>query len=177
MASGRNVFIIGPGFIGWNVLDLLVDEGYTVSALVRREKAGEDIKKSGATPVIGSLDDKSVITTHTAQSDIVIHTAGADDLPSVEAIIDGLKERAKKGLTSIYMHNSGAAVFDDGAAGEHTTKTIYKDDDAETIDAALPDSAPHRNIDLVILKAKKELGDKAKIVIFIPPLIYGCKMA
>jgi nucleoside-diphosphate-sugar epimerase len=42
--TGKNVFIIGPGLIGWNVLELLVEEGYNVSGLVRRE---EDKKIGG----------------------------------------------------------------------------------------------------------------------------------
>ncbi len=40
-------------------------------------------------------------------------------------------------------------------------------------DPLSPDTAPHREIDLAILKARKELGSKAKIVIVLPPLIYG----
>lgn len=51
---------------------------------------------------------------------------------------------------------------------------MYYDDKPEEIDA-LADDAPHRPIDLAILKVKKELGEKAKIAIMIPPLIYGSK--
>jgi len=70
MASGKKVFIVGPGFIGWNVLDLLVAAQYSVSALVRREEHGAAIEKSGATAVNGSLDDHDIIASHSEQSDI-----------------------------------------------------------------------------------------------------------
>lgn len=70
MASGKDVFIIGPGFIGWCVLDLLVAEGYNVSGLVRRKEHAEGIQKSGATAVMGSLDDKHLIAEHTAKNDM-----------------------------------------------------------------------------------------------------------
>ncbi|EXJ67059.1 uncharacterized protein A1O5_09705 [Cladophialophora psammophila CBS 110553] len=38
---------------------------------------------------------------------------------------------------------------------------------------SVPDDAPHRQIDLTILKYQKEIGDKAKIAVMIPPLPYG----
>lgn len=68
--SGKKVFIVGPGFIGWNVLDLLIDEGYQVSGLVRREQHAAGIRKSGAQAIFGDLDDKPLITQHTADSDV-----------------------------------------------------------------------------------------------------------
>ena len=70
MSSGKNVFIIGPGFIGWCVLDLLVKEGYNVSGLVRRQERARGIEQSGATAIIGSLDDNQLITEHTARNDM-----------------------------------------------------------------------------------------------------------
>lgn len=68
--SGKTVFIIGPGFIGWNVLDLLIAEGYQVTGMVRREQHAEGIRKSGAQVVFGDLDNKPLITQHTANSDV-----------------------------------------------------------------------------------------------------------
>ena len=47
---------------------------------------------------------------------------------------------------------------------------IYHDNVASEINS-VPDSAPHRPIDLAIIKAQKELGNKAKIAIMIPPTI------
>jgi len=69
-ASGKNVFIIGPGFIGWNVLDLLVGEGYKVSALVRRDEHAAQIERSGATAIKGSLDDHDLIIEHVQKNDV-----------------------------------------------------------------------------------------------------------
>ena len=70
MASGKDVFIIGPGFIGWCVLDLLVAEGYKVTGLVRRKEHAEGIQQSGASTVMGSLDDKQLIREYTAKNDM-----------------------------------------------------------------------------------------------------------
>ncbi|KAK5083539.1 hypothetical protein LTR05_006042 [Lithohypha guttulata] len=172
MSSGKKVFIVGPGFIGWNVLDILVEQGYSVSALVRRNEHAEGIKKSGATPVMGSLEDKELITKNTVENDIVFHIATADDLPSAVAILDGVKQRAEQGLSTIYIHTSGTSVLGDGTEGGEPTEKVYHDNRREEVDS-VSDNAPHRQIDLTIIKAQKELESKAKIAIMVPPLIYG----
>ena len=174
MASGKRVFIVGPGFIGWNILDILLEQGYTVTGLVRRDEHAKGIEKSGAVAVMGSLNDKELITNQTINHDIVFHTATADHIPSAVAILDGIRERATKGLSTIYIHTSGTSVLDDHAKGGHKSDKVYHDDKREEIDS-VPDSAPHREIDLTIVRAQEEIGAKAKIAIMIPPLIYGCE--
>lgn len=172
MSTAKNVFIVGPGFIGWSVLDLLVAEGYKVTGLVRRQEHADGIEASGATAVLGDLNDKALIAEKAAAHDIVIHTATSDHLPSVEAVLDGVKTRASKGQMTIFIHTSGTAVLDDGAKGEFLGEDIY-DDKAPAKINSVPDSAEHREIDLTILKAQEELGEKAKMAIMLPPLIYG----
>ncbi|KAF4772187.1 hypothetical protein HAV15_004985 [Penicillium sp. str.  len=148
-----SVFLLGPGFIGGEILDLLL--------ISKRRKT-----------VVGDLDDSSVIKDQVAVSDIVLHTATGDHLPSVQAIIDGIRQRAGQGLRTIYIHNSGATLLSDTAEGEYKSDTIYDDELPGEIDA-LPDSASHRQIDLVIARAGHELASHAKMAIMIPPLIYG----
>ncbi|KAI1448928.1 NAD(P)-binding protein [Annulohypoxylon stygium] len=173
MASGKKVFIVGPGFIGWNVLELLVKENYSVTGYVRRQAHAAQIKASGAADtVLGDLNDKLLITKHASSHDIVIHTATADHLPSVEAILDAVRQRAEKGLGTIFIHTSGTSVLDDGAKGGFRSDKIYHDNVVSEVDS-VPDDAPHRQIDLAIVRAKKQLSEKAKIAIIIPPLIYG----
>ena len=170
--SGKSVLVVGPGFIGWHVLDLLIAEDYHVTGLVRRQAHADGIKASGATPIFGDLDDRALITSETAKVDIVLHTATADHLPSAEAILDGVRQRAAAGKSTIYIHTSGTSVLDDSAKGAYLGDRTYPDDDPTAIDA-LADNAPHRPIDLTIVRAAKDLGDKAKIAIMIPPEIYG----
>lgn len=172
MSTATKVFIVGPGFIGWNIVDLLVAEGYAVSGLVRRKEHADGIKASGASAVMGDLNDKALITEQTSAHDITIHTATADHLPSVEAVLDGIKMRAIKGQMSTFIHTSGTSVLDDGANGQYKSDKVYHDNNRAEIDS-VPDSAPHREIDLAILQAQRELGEKAKLSIMIPPLIYG----
>ncbi|KAK0124156.1 hypothetical protein ONS95_009139 [Cadophora gregata] len=170
--AGKTVFLIGPGFIGLEVLAELLKEGYQVTTLVRREEAAADLKTKGVNTIMGTLSDLDLITSTSADSDIVIHTATADDKPSAEAVLDGITKRAATGKSTIYIHTSGCSEIVDDSHGAYVSDKIYEDDKPETIDA-LPDTAHHRSIDLVILKRRKELGTQAKISIILPPLIYG----
>jgi hypothetical protein len=140
--------------------------------MVRRQEAAPELERLGLKVILATLDDGDIITKQVAQSDIVIHTATADHQPSVESIIQGVKERARAGEQTIYIHTSGASLIGDDSAGAYKTDKIYQDDKPEDIDA-LPDTAPHRLVDLVIVKARKRVGKAAKLAIMIPPLIYG----
>jgi nucleoside-diphosphate-sugar epimerase len=173
MSSGKNVFLIGPGFIGWNVLEHLISANYTVTTLVRRESHARQLQQqSGAKTIIGTLDHTDLITQQTLQHDIVIHTATADHLPSVEAVCQGILQRAENGKPTIFIHTSGTSVLDDNASGAFKGEKIYHDNIRAEIDS-VPDDAPHRKIDLTILKYQKMVGERAKLAIMIPPLIYG----
>lgn len=172
--SGKKAFIVGPGFIGWNVLDLLIQDGYEVTGLVRREEHAKGIQASGASAVIGDLNDKALITKHSALHDVIIHTATADHLPSVEAVLEGVKMRAFKDEMTIFIHTSGTSVLDDKSDGQFKSDKVYTDRTRDDMDS-VPDDGPHREIDLTIVKAQLELGEKAKMAIMCPPLIYGCK--
>ena len=70
MERSKGVFIIGPGFIGWIVLELLLDEGYSVQGLVRRKEHGEQIEKSGAIAIQGDLNYYDLIVKHVLQNDV-----------------------------------------------------------------------------------------------------------
>lgn len=173
MAPTRKLFLIGPGFIGGQLLGLLVQEGgYDITSMVRRPSAAPALEKMGVKVILATLDDKEAIAKQVSQSDIVIHTATADHLPSVEAVLQGVEERAKAGKNTIYIHTSGTSLLGDNSSGEYPSDRVFHDDTPGDIDG-LPDSAPHRLIDLAIVKARERLGTKAKLAIMIPPLIYG----
>lgn len=174
-APPKSVFIVGAGFIGLTVIETLVKAGYQVTALSRRKEHAAEIKAIGASTVMGSLEDSDLITAQAAISNAVIHTATADHIPSAQAILKGVQQRAEKGLETIYIHNSGTGVLNDGAAGQFKTDRIFKDDTRDDVDS-VPDKNPHRDVDLSIVARQKEIGAGAKVAIMIPPLIYGCKL-
>ena len=51
----------------------------------------------GIRTVKGDLDDRHLIANLAAENDVVFHTATADHLPSAEAILEGVKQRAADG--------------------------------------------------------------------------------
>ncbi|KAK3722996.1 hypothetical protein LTR37_002142 [Vermiconidia calcicola] len=166
---------MGPGLVGADLLELLLDDGYHVTTMVRRDSHAAQIREFGSNVdvIMGTLDDKDIITKHTAEVPIVIHAATADHLPSVEAVIDGIRQRANKGQPTIFIHTSGTSELVDNSKGMYASDKIYTDKDPADVDVNVPDTAPHREIDLAIIKARKDIGAKAKIVIVLPPLIYG----
>jgi nucleoside-diphosphate-sugar epimerase len=172
MAPKSSVFLLGPGFIGLEILSELLKQGYSVTTLVRRDEARTSLEQMGSKTVKGSLDDHDVIRYAAANNDITIHTATADHKPSAIAILDGITERAKSGKSSIYIHTSGCSAITDKSEGKYVSDKIYEDDKPETIDS-IADDAPHRQIDLAILGHRKQLGAKAKVSIVLPPVIYG----
>lgn len=172
--EGKKVFIVGPGFIGWNVLDLLVSEGYQVTGFVRRPEHAAQIQSSGATPVLGDLDDAEKITSQALEHDVLIHTATADHLPSAKALLEAVTQRADTGSTTIYIHTSGTSVLDDGSHGRFKSEQVFHDNIRAEVDS-VPDDAPHREIDNAIVQVQNQMGVRAKVAIMIPPLIYGCK--
>lgn len=48
------VFIVGPGYVGREIIDLLLAEGqYEITTLVRREAAAKEFEQDGGNPSIG----------------------------------------------------------------------------------------------------------------------------
>ncbi len=85
MSTKSQVFLIGPGFIGLEIIDELLENGCAVAALVRRESAATELQRKGVATILGTIDEHAIIVSAVARSDIVIHAATADHLPSVEA--------------------------------------------------------------------------------------------
>ena len=168
----RSVFLVGAGYIGQNILDQLLAAKYSVTVLIRRPEQASLFEKAGAKTVLGTLSDLELLTTQTAQHEITVNTSSSDDLPSVEAILSGVRQRVRSDQPSIFVHTGGAGVLADGALGMYKSSKIYRDDAPDDMDA-IPSTAMHRDVDIAAIQAAREFGDKAKIVVVLPPLVYG----
>jgi nucleoside-diphosphate-sugar epimerase len=176
MASPRTVFLLGAGYIGHNILDQLLAAGYPVTVLVRQPSQASSFEKSGAKTILGSLSNLELLTAQTAQHEITINTANSDDLPGIQALLEGVRQRVQAGLSSIFIHTSGTGALEDGAVGMYKNEKIYRDDIPGEMDNISPLSF-HQHVDIPIRQAAREFGDKAKVAIILPPFVYGWNAA
>ena len=124
--------------------------------------------------VYGDLDSASLIEEESRNADIVCHWANADHEGAAHAIVKGL---ASKSSTSYLIHTSGTGILlykdiDSNTYGEASSH-VYNDWDNLSDVTNLPDHAPHRVVDKIILQAGTEHADKVKTAIVCPPTIYG----
>lgn len=96
MTSPSRVFLVGAGYVGQHVLDKLLAANHPVTVLVRRPEQASELEKIGVETCLGTLNDLELITSQSAQHEITINTASCDDLPSVEAILSGIRQRVHK---------------------------------------------------------------------------------
>ncbi|MDO9398370.1 MAG: NAD-dependent epimerase/dehydratase family protein [Herbiconiux sp.] len=108
------IFLTGAtGYIGSAVLTALRAQGREVTAFVRDEARAAVVRAAGATPVLGSLTDREIVTHAAQESDGVIHLASPGDESSaptddtfVSAVFAGLE-----GSDKPYVHTSGIWLF------------------------------------------------------------------
>lgn len=180
----KTLFLVGPGLIGSSLLLKLkeVRPDLKLYALTRREEQAAELKGLGIEPVRGSLEDADIIKEWAAKSDIIIHTASADDDKGSFAIVDGLKSRPKGSKRAIYIQTSGNDELLRSARGmgamsieEKTISDLHMTD--EQLDERIAVDAYHRHVDgplrKEILNPDKEKEYNVVSSLMMPPLIYG----
>ncbi|WP_460631809.1 NAD-dependent epimerase/dehydratase family protein [Leifsonia lichenia] len=108
------------GFIGSSVLPLLIEEGHSVTALVRDEAKAGQVEAAGATALIGDATDVELVERAARESDGVIHLASAKDVDPgfVEAVLAGLAGSGKPFVHTggIWTYGSNADIVEDSPA-------------------------------------------------------------
>jgi nucleoside-diphosphate-sugar epimerase len=176
MTQPTPIFLLGAGYLGRQIIDDLLLTSHPITTLLRNKDLAATLSASGVTTHIGSLSDHATITSLAAQHATIINTSSSDDVPSVLAILEGIRQRVAANLPTTFLHTSGTGLLVDTAKGRYLSSTIYSDDNPAGIDA-LPSTAMHRDVDLAIVAAAREFGPKANIAIMIPPIIYGVNPA
>lgn len=120
-----NIFLTGStGYIGSRVLPALLATGHQVTALVRTREAAAKISQEGVTPVIGDMQDVSLVEQAALAGDAVIHTASPGDETSsaadaafMEAALAGLGTRKAAFIRTggIWVYGPGSNITEDGA--------------------------------------------------------------
>ncbi|KAF9530814.1 hypothetical protein CPB83DRAFT_834155 [Crepidotus variabilis] len=148
------------GFIGGTILDKLMKHpafsSYEITALLRSSEKAEKLRKLGIGAVVGSHNDEMLVESLAANADVVVATADADNVTAMKATLKGLKQRyTATGIVPTFIHTSGVAVLADKEIGNRASETIFDDTNLEQIEA-LPDTAMHRNVDLLLVNADVE---------------------
>ncbi|KAI0090262.1 NAD-P-binding protein [Irpex rosettiformis] len=177
--SKTPILLLGPtGYLGSTVLSRLLahpkKDTFEVTVLIRSEDKARKLETFGVKPVIGSIKDTALVEKLAEQAHVIFNIADSDDMGATKGFLAGSKKRHKKtGDVPVIIHTSGTGIFMFAGAnnGLSITDRIFSDDDAEDIDKSTPDSALHRNVDLVVLKADEE--GYAKTYLVLPSTIWG----
>ncbi|MDR9753166.1 NAD-dependent epimerase/dehydratase family protein [Pseudomonas sp. SZMC_28357] len=157
-----NVFITGAaGFIGGSIATGLVRAGHQVTGLVRNAEQVDELKALGINAVIGTLDDRDLLTRQAHAADAVINAASSDHRAAVEALLDALR-----GSNKVFLHTSGSSIVGDASGGK-SSDVIYHEDN---LPEPTVDKAARVAIDNLILAAAKDGVNSAVIC---NTLIYG----
>ncbi|WP_448005572.1 NAD-dependent epimerase/dehydratase family protein [Agromyces bauzanensis] len=158
----QRVLVTGAvGYIGQAVAQRLLVAGFEVSGLARSESGVRALRARGITPVLGDLDDATLLADAAATVDIVVDAATADHAESTAAFLEALD-----GTGKTYLRTSGTGVYTDLGAGEQS-------------DAVYTEASPHVPAPVVATRYQSDLAVQAasgrgiRTVVIRPSMIYG----
>jgi len=118
-----DVFLTGgTGLVGSAVLLALLEQGNTVHALARSDRAARVLASTAAVVVRGDVEDPALLAEAARTTDAFVHTAaGADgqDAARDAALLDAVLP-ALAGTGKAYVHTSGVWVHGSGEIDEDT---------------------------------------------------------
>lgn len=157
------LFITGAGgYIGGSVAAALLASGHQVRGLTRSDDSAARLAAQGIVPVVGSLDDATLLAHEARQSDGAINTASADHAGAVHALITGLAGSGKP-----MLHTSGSSVVGDDARGAERSEQVF---DGSSPLRVHPAKQARHAIDMQVLGAAAQ-GIRSAVIC--PSLIYG----
>ena len=117
------IFITGAsGYIGGSVATVMRQLGHEVSGLARAEKRADQLRMEGITPVLGSLEDGSVLADAAIHADAVINCADSDHRGAVEVMLEAMEDTDKP-----FLHTSGTSIVGYPDQGEASDRIFDED--------------------------------------------------
>ncbi|KAJ5601194.1 hypothetical protein N7510_010728 [Penicillium lagena] len=179
-SNSPQILITGAtGYIGGDTLHAILLEfphlESLISCLVRKSKHSELLRSTypSLKLVYGDFDDLSLLEFLASSVDIVIHCANIEDVAPTKALARGLARRDRTG-PAFWICTSGTDILAwetirHGSYGE-PREMVYNDMDDIFSVLALPDDAPHRDVEAAQQGAT---SFRVKTAIVCAPCIYG----
>ncbi|KAH7412282.1 hypothetical protein DE146DRAFT_642740 [Phaeosphaeria sp. MPI-PUGE-AT-0046c] len=165
----------GTGYIGGSVLHTIATtrREYQLTVLLRRIPSSFKETYPNITIVSGDYDSTSLLSSHAAAADIVIHCGDSDHISSLNALLTGLLSKPTPGYL---IHLSGTGIVSDWRTPTQLgtlNPKIWSDlTDVASI-ASLPAEELHRPTEELLHRYIAQHSDKVHIAIMCPPDIYG----
>ncbi|MDJ1480219.1 NAD-dependent epimerase/dehydratase family protein [Cytophagaceae bacterium YF14B1] len=132
----KQVFVTGgSGFVGQNLIPMLIEQGYTVKALARSAQAIQKVEKLGATAIKGDLNDAQQLAQGVKDCETVFHLAASVDFFASEKDLRKLHVEATELLLSAaknagvhkFVYLSAASVIMNGRPIVHADESFVSD--------------------------------------------------
>ncbi|KAI9709611.1 MAG: hypothetical protein M1812_007659 [Candelaria pacifica] len=179
--TSTKIFATGvTGYIGGDALYAIsqAHPEFEWTCLVRNSDRGGLIASQyrKAKLVYGTLDDTQMLEEEAKKANVVLNFANADHEAAATALCKGLAAHSPKD-PGYLIHTSGTGLLlvDDIQAKTYgwAASKIYDDWDGLSVVTSLPDDAPHRKVEKLVLNASEEHSISVKTAIVSPPTIYG----
>ncbi|KAL9635976.1 MAG: hypothetical protein Q9164_003128, partial [Protoblastenia rupestris] len=121
------------------------------------EKGAQVASQYAKAGLIYGLDDAAVLEEEARKADIVLNYANADHEAAAQALISGLAAADRDGCHAYLIHTSGTGILSyknikRKTLGDAATK-VYGDLDGVEEITSLPDFAPYRVVDKLLIEA------------------------
>jgi nucleoside-diphosphate-sugar epimerase len=132
----KQVFVTGgSGFVGQNLIPMLIGQGYQVKALARSAQAIQKVEKLGATAIKGDLNDERALASGVKDCGTLFHLAASVDFFASEKALKALHVDATKLLLTIaknanvhkFVYLGAASVIMNGKPIAHADETFVSD--------------------------------------------------
>jgi len=169
----KQVFVTGgSGFVGQNLIPMLIENGYKVKALARSAQAIQKVEQLGATAVKGNLNDKHALAVGVKDCASVFHLAASVDFFASEKKLKKLHVEATELLLEVaknaniqkLVYLSAASVIMNGKPIVNADETFVSDN---IIDGYSRTKLQAENL---VLKANVK---NFQTIAVRPPLIWG----
>jgi nucleoside-diphosphate-sugar epimerase len=169
----KQVFVTGgSGFVGQNLIPMLIEQGYKVKALARSPQAIQKVETLGATAVKGDLNDAQALTVGIKDCSTVFHLAASVDFFASDNELKKLHVDATELILSIakkanvqkFVYLSAASVIMNGKPIVNADETFVSDN---IVDGYSRTKLQAENL---VLKANTT---NFKTIAIRPPMIWG----